>query len=296
MIVEVDHALEALLKEALGDDVAISFASPARVEAELDGKGGPVLSVHLLELREEEQMKSAGLERAHDANGKLVRVRPPRWYRLSYWLTAWAREPGAEHEALGSALSALAVHDAFPSDLLTGALEGGSPVRLEVAMPPATDAFAAGVWSSLRMPMKGAVHVGVLAAVGPPAGSETAEPVIDRQLTVKGPPPKRRPNMTPPPGIPGALMPPSATMPRPPGPPPPPGPPGPPPPPGPPGAPSRPPGLLPAPVGGPAMPPPPPEEEPEPQPETVEEWIFGPDPGTPPRDVPPDGGKGPQAA
>jgi hypothetical protein len=222
-----------------------------------------VLSVHLLELREEEQMKSAGLERMRDGDGKLVRVGPPRWYRLSYWLTAWAREPAVEHEALGSSLSALSAHESFPTDLLTGALaDAQRPVRLEVAMPPPADAFAAGVWSSLRMPMKGAVHVGVLAPVGPQMGHATAQLVTDRQLTVKGPPPKRRPNMTPPPGVPGVLMPPAPPAPRPPGMGPPPGPAG-------------------------APPPAPPEEDTGPIPETIEELVFGPVPGTPPRDVSP---------
>jgi len=273
VIADVDQALTGLLRQRLGDGVTVSFAPPGRVEAELgqDGSVGPVLDLHLLEVHEEGAMKTSGLARGVAEDGTVVRLGPPRWFRLTYWLTAWARDAGTEHQALGDALAALSTCEAIPDDLLGGALAGRDrPVRLEVAMPAATDDFAAGVWRSLRLPMKGALHVAVLAPVAPVEAAPRAKPVQLRHLRMTGPPPKPEPAIMPPPAVPAVLVP--GGIPKPPA------------------LPVAPAAAVPAPIPKPpSVPPavappsqPAPEEAPAP-PRVVEEVVYAPDPDAPPR-------------
>jgi hypothetical protein len=283
MIHEVDRALTTLLEGALGGAATVTF-EPVASAAEGSARKGArtVVDLHLLDVREDGDAQHAGYARAVRDDGAVMRTAPTRWFRLSYWLTVWGADPADEHATLSTALGVLAGHEALPSSTLTGSLaEAGRPVRLSVAMPAATETFAATVWASLGVPMKGALHVVVRAPVGPPAGAATEKPVTDRDLRMTGPPPPRKPDLSSPPaGIPGVLMP---------GAPPPP----PPPPVGAPGAPGAPAAAPKPPAGAPGAPPaapkpPEPEPEPEPKPPLVEALRYGPDPTAPPQRLEPD--------
>lgn len=253
MIDEVDAALGRLLKSELGRKVEVSFAPPAAAWEKGERKT-PLLDVHLFEVREDESLRRGGLELTPPANegASSTRKPAPRWFRLSYWVSAWGPDAETEHGLLGAALAALARYEALPVSVLSGGLETlGLPVRLAVAVPPAGDAHVATLWASLGVPMRGAIELAVTAPLEVPAAVEAGPPVVERRLRF-GPP-------RPPPAA-GQQVPPAM--------------PGPPPPPTPlPGA--------PAPAGGP-KPPSEPPKPPEPPP-PLEEIVISPDPGEPPR-------------
>ena len=59
----------------------------------------------------------------------MARHLPPRYFKLSYLVTAWTQRPEDEHRLLSALLSCFLRHDAIPADLLAGPLaELGLPV------------------------------------------------------------------------------------------------------------------------------------------------------------------------
>ena len=47
---------------------------------------------------------------------------PPRWFKLSYLVTAWTQRPEDEHRILSQLLRTFLRHDCLPDELVTGAL------------------------------------------------------------------------------------------------------------------------------------------------------------------------------
>jgi hypothetical protein len=209
VIDEVDAALERLLRRELGRGVEVGFDPPTAAWASKTRKR-PMLDVHLFEVREEVVMRAGGpgaVERLDDG-ASFARRPDPRWFRLSYWLSAWAADAAAEHRTLAAALSALAGYDALPADAIEGNLQRlGLPVRMAVAMPPAGDAHVATVWSSLGVPLRAALELAVIAPLDVPAREQSWKPVLERRLQVGRPRPAPPPGRQVPPGLPPTLMP-----------------------------------------------------------------------------------------
>ena len=270
MLHEVDDALARLLKRDLERGTEVSFAAPTASWPEVQRKR-PMLDVHLFEVREETSMRSSGLERALPADdGDPIMRRPgPRWFRLSYWLSAWGGAAAAGHRVLGASLAALVRDEALPGDVLNCDLARlGLPVRMAVAMPPAGDAHVATVWSSLGVPLRAALELQVVAPLEVPAGVEAGPPVIERRLRIGPPMQPPPPAKQAPPGVPPALM--SAAG-------------------APPGAPPAHREATPAPAATPAAPAAAPVATELPGP-PLEELLISPDPREPPRVLDPDAG------
>jgi hypothetical protein len=191
MIDEVDAALGRLLKRELGRGAEVSFAAPAASWAEGERKRA-LLDVHLFEVREEMSMRASGLERTTPTtDGEPVRRRPAtRWFRLTYWLSAWASDAESEHRVLGAALAALARYEALPVDVLGERFEQlGLPLRMSVATPAADDPEVTAVWSSLSVPLRAALALSVGAPLDVPAALEAGPPVVERQVRFGSPMP-----------------------------------------------------------------------------------------------------------
>lgn len=124
----------------------------------------------------------AGLHNDYDERGTIVaRRRPPRFFKLSYLITAWTKRPEDEHRLLSSLLGCLLRYEALPPERLAGTLaEIGAPVPMSIALPPPEDRSFADVWSALGGELKPSldlvVSVPVTASpsyvVGPPVGDE----------------------------------------------------------------------------------------------------------------------------
>lgn len=181
MIDEVDDALRGLIRsEALnGSDVEVVFDAPTRDWAAR--RNAPTVNLYLYDLREDLPRRQRGLINEYGARGTVVaRHRPPRYFKLSYLLTAWTQRAEDEHRLLSQILLTLLRHDIMPANLLSGRLaELGLGVPLTVALPPPEDRSFADVWSALGGELKPSLDIVVSAPVlaGPPIPA--AEPASE---------------------------------------------------------------------------------------------------------------------
>ncbi|WP_034592526.1 DUF4255 domain-containing protein [Hamadaea tsunoensis] len=184
MIFEVDEALTALLRrEAMMDD-AIEIVLDAPTREWSSRRNAPTLNVYLYDIREDLRRRAQGRVGEYDKSGRVVSQHVlPRYFVLSYLLSAWTTRPEDEHRLLSAALSCLLSHDAIPVDLLTGSLaEAALSVPITVALPPPEDRSFADVWSALGGELHPSLDVRIVAPVQPgirfPAGPPVQEVVV----------------------------------------------------------------------------------------------------------------------
>ncbi|MGX5697325.1 DUF4255 domain-containing protein, partial [Agromyces soli] len=101
----------------------------------------------------------------------------PRYFKLSYLVTAWTQRPDDEHRLLDALMRCFLRYDAVPEAFVVDTLaETGLPAWLSVALPPPEDRAFADVWSSLGGELKPSLDVvvtapittGVVYRIGPP--------------------------------------------------------------------------------------------------------------------------------
>ena len=186
----MDSALRTLVEREVGTrDAEIVFDAPTRDWA--GRRNAPTIDLYLYDIREDLRRRERGLLNEYDdgPDGPRVVARqlPPRYFKLSYLVTAWTQRPEDEHRLLSSLLACFLRFDALPPELLTGPLaemaELRIPVPLTIALPPPEDRGFADVWSALGGELKPSIDVVVSAPVdtgrrypvGPPV---TAPPVV----------------------------------------------------------------------------------------------------------------------
>ncbi|MFL4908284.1 DUF4255 domain-containing protein [Streptomyces sp. MMS24-I2-30] len=181
MIHEVDEALRTMFRtDALvGGQVAVVFDAPTRDWAAK--VNAPTVNLYLYDIREDMRRRERGLLNEYDEQGTIVaRRRPPRYFKLSYLITAWTKRPEDEHRLLSSLLSCLLRYEALPAGQLTGTLgEIGVSVPMTVALPPPEDRSFADVWSALGGELKPSLDLVVSVPVTEspvyPAGPQVGE-------------------------------------------------------------------------------------------------------------------------
>ncbi|MFI0814974.1 DUF4255 domain-containing protein [Streptomyces sp. NPDC021098] len=151
MIHEVDALLRTLLQSGAlaGSDIEIAFDAPTKEWSAR--RNAPVLDCYLYDIREDIKRRERGAAAVRDEQGIVVRRRrPPRWFRLSYLLTAWTKRPEDEHRLLSAALATLLPHELLPPDTLPEAMaELGLSVPLTVAGIQTESRSLAEIWSAL---------------------------------------------------------------------------------------------------------------------------------------------------
>ncbi|MFI6723145.1 DUF4255 domain-containing protein [Streptomyces atratus] len=182
MIHEVDDVLRALIRAEVleGGQIAVVFDAPTREWAAK--VNAPMVNLYLYDIREDMRRRERGLHNEYDERGTIIaRRRPPRFFKLSYLITAWTKRPEDEHRLLSSLLGFLLRYEALPPERLTGTLaEIGVAVPMSIALPPPEDRSFADVWSALGGELKPSldlvISVPVTASpsyvVGPPVGDE----------------------------------------------------------------------------------------------------------------------------
>ncbi|WP_410534745.1 DUF4255 domain-containing protein [Streptomyces sp. KL2] len=185
MIHEVDEGLRRLLGESglEASGVEIVFDAPTRDWAAR--RSAPTVCVFLYDIREDATRRGSGAAEVYDADGRLVARRtPPRWFELTYLVTAWASRPQDEHRLLSQVLACLVATDTLPARLLTGTLaELGLAVGLDTAGAGLDAPAASDVWSALGGELKASLGVRVRA---PLAGvSEAVAPPVTEGLAVR---------------------------------------------------------------------------------------------------------------
>ncbi|WP_181719224.1 DUF4255 domain-containing protein [Nocardia gipuzkoensis] len=165
MFVEVDEALRALVGTDAVDrnEVDVVFDAPTKEWAAR--RNAPTVNMFLYDIREDLRRRQRGLINEYDENRVVVRRHQgPRYFKLSYLITAWTQRPEDEHRLLSALLSCFLRHDAIPGDSLSGTLaEIGLPVALNIALPPPEDRSFADVWSALGGELKPSLDLVVTA-------------------------------------------------------------------------------------------------------------------------------------
>ncbi|MFJ4848307.1 MULTISPECIES: DUF4255 domain-containing protein [unclassified Streptomyces] len=184
MIHEVDDALRDLVRaEVGGPGVDVVFDAPTRDWAAR--RNAPTVNLYLYDIREDMRQRARGRRNVYDEQGTVVaRTLPPRYFKLSYLISAWTQRPEDEHRLLSSLLRCFLRHEALKATDLGPELSAiGLPVPVTVALPPPEDRAFADVWTALGGELKPSLDLVVSAPVTV-APVYTAGPPVEEGLHV----------------------------------------------------------------------------------------------------------------
>ncbi len=178
VIHEVDESLRLLMRqEALqGTDIDILFETPTKEWA--SRRNTPTIDVFLYDIREDIGRREEGTIDVRGEDGRVIsRRRPPRYYKLSYLVTAWTQRPEDEHRLLSACMALFLKHGELPKDTLVGSLkELDMLIMVNIALPPPQDRSISDIWTALGGELKPSLELVVVAPletyfpihVGPP--------------------------------------------------------------------------------------------------------------------------------
>ncbi|MFJ2767975.1 DUF4255 domain-containing protein [Streptomyces sp. NPDC087300] len=187
MIHDVDEVLRGLLRGALPDAAGdVVFEAPTRDWAAR--RNAPTLNAYLYDIREDVARRERGAYAERGPDGTVLRRRqPPRWFRLSYLLTAWTNRPEDEHRLLSACLGALLPHELLPPAALPESLAAlNASMPLSVAVPPPESRSIADIWSALGGELKPSLDVVVTVPFPVSPTYEVAPPVTESAVVVRG--------------------------------------------------------------------------------------------------------------
>ncbi|MEV5014145.1 DUF4255 domain-containing protein [Streptomyces sp. NPDC053780] len=156
MIHEVDEVLKGLIKSGAlaGSGIDVAFEAPTRDWAAR--RNGPVVNAYLYDIREDTARRQSGKMPVHDDRNIVVRRRrPPRWFKLSYLVTAWTKTPQDEHRLLSAVLATLLPRELLaPGELPPSLAALDLSVPLTVAGVQTESRSLAEIWSALGGELK----------------------------------------------------------------------------------------------------------------------------------------------
>jgi hypothetical protein len=181
VIHDVDESLRTFIKgEALtGTDVEVVFDAPTKEWS--SRRNAPTVDVYLYDIREDLRRREVGRLDARGDDGRVVeRRQPPRWYKLSYLLTAWTQRPEDEHRLLAAMLRGFLRADHLPPGVLAGSLaELGYPLPYTCGLPPPEDRALSDVWSALGGELKPSLDLVVIAPFDLDRRIDLGPPVLE---------------------------------------------------------------------------------------------------------------------
>jgi hypothetical protein len=161
VIHDSDELLKKLLKGGAlrGADVDVAFEAPTREWAAR--RNAPVFNAYLFDIREDVKRRARGATDIRDERGVIVsRRRPPRWFRLSYLITAWTSRPEDEHRLLSAALATLLPHEIIGVEDLPDAIAAlGFSVTLAVSGIQNEANSLAEIWTALGGELKPSLDI-----------------------------------------------------------------------------------------------------------------------------------------
>ncbi|MCD2462296.1 DUF4255 domain-containing protein [Streptomyces sp. MBT42] len=184
MLHEIDEALRRLLTPAVEGDVA--FDAPTRDWAAR--RNAPTLNAYLYDIREDVARRERGAYAERDAQGVVTRKRrPPRWFRLSYLVTAWTSRPEDEHRLLAGAMALLLPHEVLPEETVPESVRSiTTQLPVSVAVPPAESRSLADIWSALGGELKPSLDVVITTPFPVTPVYDAAPPVTEGEIVVRG--------------------------------------------------------------------------------------------------------------
>jgi hypothetical protein len=176
VIADVDASLKKLLSGAIEDEKAvISFDAPTEEWA--NKLKAPVVNLFLYDIQEDLDGRKADWDDIRDERGRVIaRQPPPRRYRLTYFVSAWASTAEEQHHLLSEILRTVPQREIVPYECLHGTLaEQEMPVVLQVGVPgQGAGASAPQMWDALGIPPRAAVELVVIAPLKPAADTDIA--------------------------------------------------------------------------------------------------------------------------
>ncbi|MEW2809878.1 DUF4255 domain-containing protein [Streptomyces massasporeus] len=178
MIHEVDEVLKGLLSGGAlaGSGIDIALDAPTRDWAAR--RNAPTINAYLYDIREDVNRRQRGQLPVRDERDVIVKRRqPPRWFRLSYLVTAWTKQPQDEHRLLSAVLATLIPRELLPPSELPGSLAAlGMTIPVSVAGIQTESRSLAEIWSALGGELKPSLDLVITAPfpaypeydVGPP--------------------------------------------------------------------------------------------------------------------------------
>ncbi|MFE4520091.1 DUF4255 domain-containing protein [Kitasatospora sp. NPDC056783] len=190
MIHEVDAALRAVIVQGALPGGGVDVAMEAPTSEWAARRTGPAVNVYLYDVHEELARREVGPVSVRDERGATVALRhPPRWYRLSYLVSAWTARAEDEHRLLSAVLGTLIRTEALPREHFGPLLGRAAPaVPVSVALRADRDRPVSELWTALGGRLKPSLDVvvtapfpvGVDLGVGPPAtGLEVRARTVD---------------------------------------------------------------------------------------------------------------------
>lgn len=167
MIGEIDDALRALVKASDGIAADIDIALDAPTKDWAARRNAPTVDFFLYDIREDTRRREYGVTEQRDDRGIITHRTPaPRYFKLSYLVTAWTQRPDDEHRLLDALLRCFLRFDAIPGSFVVDTLvDTGLPCSLSVALPPPEDRAFADVWSSLGGELKPSLDLVITAPI-----------------------------------------------------------------------------------------------------------------------------------
>ncbi|EHN72673.1 DUF4255 domain-containing protein [Streptomyces coelicoflavus] len=186
MIHEVDEVLKSLLKSGALTDSGIDVAFEAPTRDWAARRNAPVINTYLYDIREDVGRRHRGQMSVRDENDVVVkRRRPPRWFRLSYLVTAWTKTPQDEHRLLSAVLATLLPRETLPPSELPDALGAlGLSVTVAVAGTQSEARSFAEIWSALGGELKPSLDL-VVTVPFPAFPEYDAGPPVTEGATVR---------------------------------------------------------------------------------------------------------------
>ncbi|MFI8948086.1 DUF4255 domain-containing protein [Streptomyces sp. NPDC053750] len=186
MIHEVDEVLRKLLDSGAltGSGINVAFEAPTRDWAAR--RNGPVVNAYLYDIREDVGRRHGGHVMMRDEQDIVVRRRrPPRWFRLSYLVTAWTKTPQDEHRLLSAVLATLLPRDLLaPAELPASLAALNLSVPLSVAGVQTESRSLAEIWSALGGELKPSLDL-VVTVPFPAYPEYEAGPAVTEGATVR---------------------------------------------------------------------------------------------------------------
>ena len=186
MIHEVDEVLKKLLSGGAltGSGIDIAFDAPTRDWAAR--RNAPTINAYLYDIREDTNRRQRGHAPVYDERGVVVKRRqPPRWFRLSYLVTAWTKQPQDEHRLLSAVLATLIPRELIAPTELPGSLGAlGMTVPLSVAGIQTEARSLAEIWSALGGELKPSLDL-VITAPFPAYPEYDAGPPVTEGAAVR---------------------------------------------------------------------------------------------------------------
>lgn len=172
MLQAVDTAIADVIVDRVRIDPApeVLFDAPTK---EWAGRRGTASTINcfLYDIREDTaRARLDSVERFEGSGPDRVRigVQPRvRHLRLSYLLTAWASEPGDEHDVLGKVLLAFFDSPLLPADVLDETARAAGLRATTVVAQMANDRQASDLWSAIGGNLKPAIDLQVNLPVAP---------------------------------------------------------------------------------------------------------------------------------